>query len=182
MNFRAAALLVFICVGVALANAQNVGANQPNGSPGSDQRASSASVPDASGDSPQKVEPNPQVPATPQANSGNSNGNTGNTGNTLGQSNPASDAALQGRIQEALRNEPGLGTSHISVNVTDSTVELSGTVGSTKDKETAERTAESFDGNRQFRDKLVVTGQPQSGVSPQRPANNTSAGNPPSQR
>ncbi len=96
----------------------------------------------------QKAEPNAQLPAIPQAN----------TGNTLGQPDPASDAALQGRIQEALRNEPTLAASHISVNVTNTAIELSGTAASGKDKQTAERIAQSFDGNRQFNDKLVVTG------------------------
>jgi hypothetical protein len=104
----------------------------------------------------QKAEPNPQNPATPQANNPpDSNG----AGRTLGQPDPAANAALQGRIQEALRNEPTLASSQVSVNVTDTAIELFGTVASTKDKETAERIAESFDGNRKFTDKLVVTGQ-----------------------
>ena len=75
------------------------------------------------------------------------------------QPNSGGDAALQGRIQEALRNEPGLAASHIAVNVTDSAIEISGTVPSGKDKQTAERIAQSFDGNRKFEDKLLVTGQ-----------------------
>jgi osmotically-inducible protein OsmY len=97
----------------------------------------------------QKAEPNPQIPATPQANAGS----------PLGQPNPAEDAALQGRIQQAFSNDPTLSTSHVSVSVTDSAIELTGTVDSTTSKETAERIAESFDGNRKFTDKLVVTGQ-----------------------
>jgi len=103
----------------------------------------------------QKAEPNEQIPATPQAN----------TGNPRLEPNPASDAGLQGRIQQALRNEPTLASSQILVNVTESAIELSGTVASTQDKQTAERIAESFDGNRGFNDKLVVTGQRTSGTS-----------------
>jgi hypothetical protein len=102
----------------------------------------------------QKAEPNQQIPATPQANTGNPT-----SANSTLEPNLAGDAALQGRIQQALSNEPTLGSSHITVNVTDSAIELSGTAASIQDKQTAERIAESFDGNREFHDKLVVTGQ-----------------------
>ncbi len=101
----------------------------------------------------QKAEPNAQAPAVPQAN------NPANPNGGLGQPDPAANAALQGRIQQALQNEPTLSASHVSVSVTDSAIELSGTAASTKDKETAERIAQSFDGNRKFTDKLLVTGQ-----------------------
>lgn len=100
----------------------------------------------------QKAEPNTQVPATPQAN-------TGRADDTLGQPNPADNASLQGRIQQALTQDPTLSTSHVVVNVTDSAIELTGTADSIRSKETAERIAESFDGNRKFADKLLVTGQ-----------------------
>lgn len=108
----------------------------------------------------QKAEPNQQVPATPQANTGNPS-----SANPTLEPNAASDANLQGRIQQALRNEPTLASSHITVNVTDSAIELSGTAASIQDKQTAERIAESFDGNREFRDKLLVTGQRLPGTS-----------------
>jgi osmotically-inducible protein OsmY len=101
----------------------------------------------------QKAEPNSQVPAVPQAN----NPATSNGG--LGQPDPAANAALQGRIQQALHNDPTLASTHVSVSVTDSAVELSGTVASGKDKETAERIAQSFDNNRKFTDRLIVAGQ-----------------------
>jgi BON domain len=102
----------------------------------------------------QKAEPNEQIPATPQANTGN----PPNANPTL-EPTPANDAALQSRIQQALSNEPTLASSHITVNVTDSAIELSGTATSNQDKQTADRIAQSFDGNRVFRDKLVVAGQ-----------------------
>jgi BON domain len=96
-----------------------------------------------------KAEPNSQAPAVPQANNGAN----------LNQPDPAANAALQGRIQQALQSEPSLSASHVSVSVTDNAIELSGTAASSKDKETAERIAQSFDGNRKFNDKLTVTGQ-----------------------
>jgi len=102
----------------------------------------------------QKAEPNPQVPATPQANSGSND-----AANASAAPQSESNATLQGQIQQALLNEPSLKESHISVNVTDSASQLSGTVGSGKDKQIAERIAESFNGNRNVEDKLVVTGR-----------------------
>ena len=100
----------------------------------------------------QEAEPNPQVPATQQANSGTTNVGSGN------MPQPEDNAKLQGQIQQALLNEASLKGSHVSVNVTDSAIQLSGTVASGKDKQTAERIAESFNGNRNFEDKLVVAG------------------------
>jgi len=116
----------------------------------------------------QKAEPNSQNPATPQANNGQSSATSGNaTPRTLAQASVADDAALQGRIQQALQNEPSLAGSHVSVKVTSGTIELAGTAASGKDKVTAERIAESFDANRKFEDKLVVTGQSPAAPNPQ---------------
>lgn len=103
---------------------------------------------------PQKAEPNPQIPATPQANSSSLMVSSNAPGISA-----ADDAALQGRIQQALQSEPSLSASHVSVAVTDTEIQLSGTAASGKDKETAERIAASFDGNRRLTDKLAVTGQ-----------------------
>jgi osmotically-inducible protein OsmY len=91
----------------------------------------------------------------------------------------ASDnAGLQSRINDALRNEPTLGASHVVANVTDSGIELSGTVGSTKDKLTAERIASSFNGNRKLTDNISVTGAGHSDLAPNHSAlNNGGTGN-----
>jgi osmotically-inducible protein OsmY len=45
------------------------------------------------------------------------------------------------------------------VNVTDSTIELSGTVPTGKEKQTAKRIAQSYAGNRKVIDRLTVTGR-----------------------
>ena len=88
------------------------------------------------------------------------------------------NAGLQSRINDALRNEPTLGASHVVANVTDSSIELAGTVGSTKDKQTAERIASSFDGNRKLTDNISVTGAGHSDLAPNHPAmNNGGTGN-----
>jgi glycerol-3-phosphate dehydrogenase len=118
---------------------------------------------------PQKAEPNPQVPATPQAISPGALGSSHAPGISA-----AENATLRGRIQQALQNDTSLSGSHIAVSVTSSDIELTGMVASSKDKETADRIAQSFDGNRHFTDKLVVNGQNQfnpaakNGASPPR--------------
>jgi len=90
------------------------------------------------------------------------------------------NAALQSRINDALRNEPTLGASHVTANVSDSGIDLTGSVGSVKDKQTAERIASSFDGNRKLTNNIAVTGAGHSDLDPKHPAtNNGGVGNAP---
>lgn len=84
------------------------------------------------------------------------------------------DSTLQSQIENALRNEPGLSNSHVTVNVTAESIDLSGTVGSSKDKLAAERIAQSFDGNRKLTDNLMVTGHGHSDLAPDHSALNSS--------
>ncbi len=125
-----------------------------------------------------------QTPAS--ANSGSvaqspSSNSVGSAGTPQAPSPDASgNAGLQSRIDDALRNEPALGASHVVSNVTDTGIELSGTVGSAKDKQTAERIASSFNGNRKLTDNIVVTGAGHSDLAPNHPAmNNSGVGNAP---
>ena len=74
----------------------------------------------------------------------------------MGASNAA---ALQGQIQNALQNEPTLHNDNLSVNVADSTIELSGNVQTSREKQTARRIASSFAGNRRVRDRITVGGK-----------------------
>jgi type IV secretory pathway TrbL component len=91
---------------------------------------------------------------------------------------PSPDASdnegLQSRIDDALRNESTLGASHVVSNVTDTGIELTGTVGSAKDKQTAERIASSFNGNRKLTDNIAITGAGHSDLAPNHPAMNNS--------
>jgi osmotically-inducible protein OsmY len=68
-------------------------------------------------------------------------------------------ATLQGQIQSALQNEPTLRNDNVNVTVTDSTIELSGTVQNGKEKETARRIASSFAGNRRVKDRVTLSGK-----------------------
>jgi osmotically-inducible protein OsmY len=90
------------------------------------------------------------------------------------------NAGLQSRINDALRNEPTLGASRVTASVSESAIDLTGTVGSVKDKQTAERIASSFDGNRKLTDNIAVTGAGHSDLDPKHPAmNNGGVGNAP---
>ena len=73
---------------------------------------------------------------------------------------------LQGQIQNALQNEPTLRSDSLNVNVTDSTIELSGAVQTGKEKQTADRIANSFAGNRRVRDRITVGKGGSAGLNP----------------
>ena len=61
-----------------------------------------------------------------------------------------SNDQLKAQIENALRNEPTLSNANVAVSVTDSNIDLSGTVPTSNDKQTAERIAQSYSGNRQM--------------------------------
>ena len=118
------------------------------------------------------------VGQSPASSSSNAMDNTAAPAPPSPQSND--NAGLQSRINDALRNEPTLNASHVVANVTDSGIELTGSVGSIKDKQTAERIASSFDGNRKLTDNIGVTGAGHSDLAPNHPAlNNGGTGNAP---
>lgn len=97
---------------------------------------------------------------------GSNAGVSANAGGTSGAPGTASagigindTATLQNQIQNALQNEPTLRNDNLNVNVTDSTIELSGSVQTGKEKQTAQRIASSFAGNRRVRDRITVSGK-----------------------
>lgn len=114
-----------------------------------------------------------QSPSTAGSISGNtqagsSSGQIGAAGsasstpvNTAGMSNDQ----LKAQIENALHNEPTLANGNVAVTVTDSNIDLSGSVPTSNDKQTAERIAQSYAGNRQLSDHLSVGSS--SGMSPQ---------------
>ncbi len=66
---------------------------------------------------------------------------------------------LKSQLDNAYQSEPTLSGANIQTNVTDTTVELSGTVPTGKEKTTAKRIAQSYSGNRKVVDRLTVTGR-----------------------
>ncbi len=95
---------------------------------------------------PQARQPKGQSPAVPQGDAG------------LPSSNVADSASLQQQLDQAYQSEPSLNGSKIDVGVTDSEVQLTGSVPTNKDKITAERIAKSYAGNRKVVDKVSVGG------------------------
>lgn len=67
-----------------------------------------------------------------------------------------SSVEIQQRIQKALAAEPSLAGSSLSVAVTDSEISLSGSVGNGKERISARRIAQSFGGNRKFKENVTV--------------------------
>ncbi len=63
---------------------------------------------------------------------------------------------IQGQIQSALRAQSSLGSSSLEVKVTDSQIELAGSVPTAREKETARRVAQSYGNNRTVEDKNII--------------------------
>jgi osmotically-inducible protein OsmY len=119
---------------------------------------------------------------TPSTSSAAPSANSVGTAGTPEPPSPdaSNNAGLQSRINDALRNEPTLGASRVSASVSDNGIDLTGTVGSVKDRQTAERIAASFDGNRKLTDNIAVTGAGHSDLDPKHSAlNNGGTGNAP---
>lgn len=141
---------------------------------GSDQNTAGSTA----GNSDTSANPSSQTPSTtaPQAGSMGA-GQTGttpsqNTGATIPQSDSATQTSsddtlgLQRQIQSAITNDSSLAQSTVTVNVSDSTVGLEGTVSNQTAKMNAERIAQSYAGNRKVTNNLQVTGRGNSDLSP----------------
>lgn len=63
---------------------------------------------------------------------------------------------IQGQIQSALTAQSALGSSSFEVNVTDSQIELAGSVPTAREKQTARRIAQSYGNNRTVEDRKIV--------------------------
>jgi osmotically-inducible protein OsmY len=128
---------------------------QPSGSQsGTAQSPSTSQSPPAEPSSTQTPpNPNGSVNQTPSSTE-----QTPSSGQQPGTT-AAAGGDIQMQIQNALQKEPTLSNDNISVNVTDDTIELSGTVNSGKEKQTAKRIAQSYAGNRKVKEHLTVSGQ-----------------------
>jgi hypothetical protein len=102
----------------------------------------------------------PQAKPADRENEPNPPGSAMTGQGQLPQGAAASDTAtLQGQIQQALQNETTLSNDKVTANVTDTEIELTGTVATGKDKQTAKRIAQSYAGNRKVVDHVKVTGK-----------------------
>ncbi|MCU1283865.1 MAG: hypothetical protein JWO13_215 [Acidobacteriales bacterium] len=73
---------------------------------------------------------------------------------------------LHERIDNALRNEPTLSGSNLTVNVGDDSIDVTGTATSNKERVTARRIVQSFAGNRRVRERITVRGGGVSNAAP----------------
>ena len=117
-------------------------------------------------------------------------GSTANTGamgaptaGAAGQAGVATastdSSALHSQLDSAFQSDPSLSTSHIVVNVTDTSIELTGSVPTVKERLTAKRIAQSYAGNRKVDEKLTVSGTGGGRASENMPASGSTAGTDP---
>ena len=99
------------------------------------------------------------VTGTSTGISGSATGATGSATGATGTATSEEGGDLQGRIDNAIKAEPTLTGSNVVVNVTGDTIELSGSVPTGKEKQTADRIASSFAGNHKVVDRITVTGR-----------------------
>lgn len=129
----------------------NAGSIAGNASAASGTAAGTASMGQAGASSSSAPSMNPGT--TPGANEGGTAGTASaeSAGTTL-----PDNASLQGQLQTAFKNDPNLRNDNVTTNVTDDTIELTGTVANGKERQTAKAIAESYAGNRKVVDHLTV--------------------------
>jgi osmotically-inducible protein OsmY len=104
------------------------------------------------GNSQTSANPSSSAPQTnaPEAGSMQQSGASPATGGNM--------TTQQKQIETSIKNDPSLTDSSVSVKVSDSAIDLNGTVGNAKAKMNAERIAQSYAQNRKVNDNLQVTG------------------------
>lgn len=70
---------------------------------------------------------------------------------------PSADE-LRKRIEAALRREPSLSGANIMLNISDDTIDITGTANTPKERLAARRIVQSFAGNRRVRERITVAG------------------------
>jgi len=86
---------------------------------------------------------------------------------------PISDSDLQSQIQNALSKEPTLSGESVRVSVAEDNIEMSGNVGSAREKLTATRIVQSYAGNKKVVNHLTIGGR--SGANSSSPSSHGSA-------
>jgi osmotically-inducible protein OsmY len=77
---------------------------------------------------------------------------------TPDQMGTSADATLQDKIQSALRHDPTLTHDSVRVSVLSDSIELTGSVGNSRERLTATRLAMSFAGSRRVVTRITVGG------------------------
>jgi len=113
-----------------------------NSSAGDQTGAQSSTTPNGSQSMPNQSTPDNSSSTTP--------------GSTSSSATSAAGADVQSQIQSALQQQ---GLANVNVNVTDQSIDLSGTVMTGKEKQTAKRIANSYANGRKVKDNLTVSGK-----------------------
>ncbi len=133
-------------------------ASPTNTAPGAQNPQSPTATPNtAPGSTPDPTQPTIDKSAPPQSSTAMSGATASST---------TDSATLKGQLESAYQAEPTLTGSNIQVNVTDTSVELTGSVPTGKEKITAKRIAQSYAGNRKVIDHMTVAGR---GTAPANP-------------
>jgi BON domain len=168
-------LAVFVlAIGVACASSQTAGSGN---TPQSQQTGSQPSSPAQAGSSQTGTRPasnsqsNPAVNAPGAATDASGGGVVGAAGSAAGKTQapealetPAGVAAvpdsdLQSQIQNALSKEPTLSGDTVNVNVSQDAIEVTGSVATAREKQTATRIVQSYAGNKKVVSHLTVSGR-----------------------
>ncbi len=177
---RAESITKQIAPGVTVVNQINVGTSSPMSSSTSTQGGVAGSSTPASPStsmSGQTRSPSNIGSSTAgtgaQAPSGPATESTPSPSGAEQSSAAASSSDLQAQIQKALQDQ---NLNGINVNVTDSTIELSGSAATGKDRREAMQIAQSYAGNRKVVDNITVSGR---GYGADQGKSEKPSGNPP---
>ena len=132
--------------------------------------APSTSTPDASAAEAGNVAA-PQSSQSSQSTTGMQSSTAPSTSQAAGSSDQ-----VKSDIQTALRNEPTLTSSSITVDVTDDSIQLNGSASSAKERDEAKRIAQSFAGNRRVVDNVKVSGSSSNPSDMSNPSPNAAPG------
>ena len=94
-----------------------------------------------------------------QTQSAENTGSASSAKSGLGMTPDVDSNTLRSQIDSALKSDPTLGSSQLSVDVNDAQITLSGSVPTGKEKKTAVRIAQSYAGNRRVKDSVTVAGK-----------------------
>jgi osmotically-inducible protein OsmY len=179
---RAESIAKRMAQGTTVVNQINVGTSSPMSSSSAAPSSGTANAPSSSAETSTQGGTAGSANATPPStsasgqasSSSNIGSSTANTGSAApsGQASEsvppssgaeqsgaaASSSDLQAQIQKALQDQ---NLSGITVNVTDSTIELSGSAATGKERREAMQIAQSYAGNRKVIDHITVSGRGQ---------------------
>lgn len=171
MNWRSFTVLA-LAAAVSYSPAQ--AASSASGQASSGNAQSSTQATQSSQTSTQKGSSNQSPPASKVpggATDASGGGVAGAAGSAAGQTQvpetpqtPAaaaapSDSDLQSQIQNALSKEPTLSGDSVNVAVSADSIEINGSVGTAREKQTATRIVQSYAGNKKVVSHLTVSGR-----------------------